>query len=1528
MGRRSGKRGSKQDTSSASNGESPRAGTEPKPSILQKFSSLKIAETRLGQWLQQEKWTLIFIVGIFLLAFLIRTVFFAEVAFSTWPPRLAGNDPMYHKWAIDYFQTHHRHYRLDPMLNYPLYGGNPRPPVFDWSVAVLGLALGPLFGGTGRATWYVFEFSPSVWGSLTVFPIYFIGKEIFGKKEGMLASLLFALSPAHIERSVLGFSDHDAIIVFFLVLSYFFLLKGLSTLEDRKWVKDWRRPGDVILGFRDLFKESQIPLAYFMLSGVCVGTVALTWKGFPYLLAIILIYYLVQIVFNKFRKVDSLSFFVAIFIVMALPLAMSLPYYYVFTVNTWMTPFFIVMAMVAIGVMFVPTRDIPWIVVIPAIGLFLGGSYAFLHFASPDTRDLLFTGGGYFVKTKLYSTIAEAQKPDLSRMIISITPAVFFAAVVGIAWAAILIPKRLKKDFLFIVTWGGVAIFMAISAVRFEFNAMPIFCILAGWIIMKAIKKFNPTGITTLIVSLVAVAILGLLLVLNFYQIDSSDSKWHFKPDDYWFFDKIGLHDSFTSYLQIVLLVLVLVFTIGLFLFLKYFLKKEKYKLGTIMVALGVAFIIIMPGFLLAIDACTPYEKKRELDPDFKYMGSFGSSFTSEYWESGMDWLADQDTNLSYEDRPAWISWWDYGFWSVYLGQHPTVADNFQNGYQLAGSFISSQNESEAIALMTIRILEGNFVQNARDTQKREFSSDVKEILIKHLDGGNMDVHPNYDRFLRYYRNPGDYTDTVENDPNRFGHYIDLKAPNAKYAMARVDLMDLGKEGIVDLYTDVNQATGDSIEYFGVDSRLFPFNARNTGIFYAPIKLADKDVNDYLIYLAYCQRNEGTQENPNWVDYPDNPLPPDRVEEEAERLESDFRIKDYDLKYSDLFYNSMFYKCYIGWSAKDVGAPLESNGVPSMFGEIARYPAMQGWNMTHFKSVYKTMYYSPNDEANSSFPTDYTPMNYDESFLKYRRDGGDIKSGLGQGVFMLKYYHGATLNGTLQLPNGTPVAGARIVVQDEFGVPHGVYITPADGSYSLILPFGSPKILVTKNELRPASENLYDHIYGYKIDTQTFGPVDPYNVSAFLVTDEMAMRTDPDWQMEQDITILPASMRGRIFYDWDNNARYESERDDLVEKAYLRLEMEEGDRAYKNAYGYEKQGNLNYRKSDVEEKIIEEPIINGEVYFKDLVPGIYKYKLIINGHPVEISEPLEITPGDNLVGRDIVVVPSNVTGGVLNPNGTRAEGISIKFTDELTNKVVDTYTTGSNGTFSFDRFLPGNYTLALDQDGFFRDIRHLTFAHGEINSSDFNLIPVATVKGVVSYAGSTLGQFPAENVIVQFSNPLNESLSRAVFTAASGNYSVDLAQGTYQIYAKSIEGQNVFTALGLLEVTSLDERYTYDLELTNSIQVNGTITKLENTPVLNGEVKFKDEDGNLLVVISNNTGDYRAYLPYGKYTVDVYHVSDPGNNTFIHQSKLDLTTMADSYYKGTITENSLHPGPLVTKVRWVRARAGMTTNRR
>ena len=54
---------------------------------------------------------------------------------------------------------------------------------------------------------------------------------------------------------------------------------------------------------------------------------------------------------------------------------------------------------------------------------------------------------------------------------------------------------------------------------------------------------------------------------------------------------------------------------------------------------------------------------------------------------------------------PAFISWWDYGFYESAIGDHPTVADNFQDGIPPAANFHTSTSEEEAVAVWIVRQL-------------------------------------------------------------------------------------------------------------------------------------------------------------------------------------------------------------------------------------------------------------------------------------------------------------------------------------------------------------------------------------------------------------------------------------------------------------------------------------------------------------------------------------------------------------------------------------------------------------------------------------------------------------------------------------------------------------------------------------------------------------------------------------------------------------------------------------------------------
>ena len=60
---------------------------------------------------------------------------------------------------------------------------------------------------------------------------------------------------------------------------------------------------------------------------------------------------------------------------------------------------------------------------------------------------------------------------------------------------------------------------------------------------------------------------------------------------------------------------------------------------------------------------------------------TFGPGFNGADWNDAYRWLSEQDSEQGFSQRPAFVSWWDYGFQALAQGQHPTVADNFQSEF-------------------------------------------------------------------------------------------------------------------------------------------------------------------------------------------------------------------------------------------------------------------------------------------------------------------------------------------------------------------------------------------------------------------------------------------------------------------------------------------------------------------------------------------------------------------------------------------------------------------------------------------------------------------------------------------------------------------------------------------------------------------------------------------------------------------------------------------------------------------------------
>jgi dolichyl-phosphooligosaccharide-protein glycotransferase len=912
-------------------------------------------------WWQRNGRTAIILTLLVLLSGGLRVAFNYEPATSESAYRYAGNDDYYHLRVVEKVQETGEHVVYDDLLNYPVPARNPRPPVYDWHIAILGQVIGFFSGeaSPGQAApiagQYALEWGSALWGALSVIPIWLIGRTVFNNRVGLWAGFLIAASPAHIQRSGFGLGDHDAFIVFFLLLGAYFLVRALQLTRDDVRVGKWSSLDSVATGFGQYVSAHGEGLAYAFLAGVCWAAIGLSWEGYPYVLAVYAVYYVIQLVSNQMRRKDSTGDFLIFAIIASTNIAMTLPNYWITgNIGSTLNSYVYVVAILSIlSLALVTTRDLPWLLVLPTlVGIGLIG-YILLIFVFPDIGALLLSANGYFNQSKLYSTIAEAQRTDLGVFVFSIGFMTFFFALIGFVMAISRYFKFHERALLFLVGWAALSIYMGFAATRFVFNAAPVFAVLAGWVTVRIVDWMNFKE-----------------RMRNFQSLRQ---------------------DSF--------------------------FKATRSTMGAKQIAgsLFLLLFLIVPNLWFSVDAGIPsefrdnYRKNHPNSAEFlnNRTGAFGQGFLDPNWLVVYGYLNQQDVDLEEAKRPGHIAWWDYGFWEVAIAHHPTVADNFQNGHELAGRFLAAQSEKEAIDLLTVRVIEGVWGHNARS-----LTQPVKDLLARHNISAS-DLEARLD------------------DTGSVRRYDD--------SLAIIGGATATLDASVDLYDEARAVTGYSIEYFVVDNRMLPFDDPNTpyidsgSILYAPIFLANQNPDEF-VQTAYTDTQGGEYTVVAYERGLDNitrqASPVRTVDASGQcflvsggmifRANKDCSRIDYgvnngqgiqlqstSLKFKDSYYNTMFYKGFVGGGKPAFGDyPQEAfvgNGTA-------------GAGLQHFRFVNGT-----------------------------------------NSVKLLQYFgNGATVTGTIKLASGAPLAGYTVVAQDGRGIDHAQALVGADGGFRLNVPFSLP----------------------------------------------------------------------------------------------------------------------------------------------------------------------------------------------------------------------------------------------------------------------------------------------------------------------------------------------------------------------------------------------------------------------------------------------------------------------------------------
>ena len=239
------------------------------------------------------KYGLIF-VAIFGIALSLRIWLPYDGVFTDDWVRFSGNDPWYHLRLVQNLLQHFPdRIAFDTYTLYPYGEAVPFAPFYDWLVGFVAWIV-----GLGHPSEHTIEtvaaYFPAVLGALVTIPVFFIGKELFNRKVGLLAAALIAVLPGEfLFRSLLGFSDHHIAEVLFSTTAILFLIMTLKRAKAAAISFEHIRRRD--------WRTIRKPLLYVLLTGIALGIYLLSWAGGLLLVLIIFVFIILQYIIDYLR---------------------------------------------------------------------------------------------------------------------------------------------------------------------------------------------------------------------------------------------------------------------------------------------------------------------------------------------------------------------------------------------------------------------------------------------------------------------------------------------------------------------------------------------------------------------------------------------------------------------------------------------------------------------------------------------------------------------------------------------------------------------------------------------------------------------------------------------------------------------------------------------------------------------------------------------------------------------------------------------------------------------------------------------------------------------------------------------------------------------------------------------------------------------------------------------------------------------------------------------------------------------------
>ena len=258
-----------------------------------------------------------FVIFIFAIALYIRTVLPYDAVFRDGIVGFAADDAVFHMRIVENFIENFPHkIWFEVFTLYPQGQALHFGPLWTYMIAITSLILGA-GSPTLELTRTVGAYFPGIFGALIVFPVYFIGKEVFDRRVGLLSAFIIAIMPGQfLNRSVMGFTDHHVGEVFFSTLFLMSFIMAIRSVKGKDIsLADVRNKN---------WNKLKLPVVISIFAGIAFGLYMLQWSSGVFFGGIVAIFIILQYIIDHMhgRSVEGLCFVSVITFLAAFPLVL------------------------------------------------------------------------------------------------------------------------------------------------------------------------------------------------------------------------------------------------------------------------------------------------------------------------------------------------------------------------------------------------------------------------------------------------------------------------------------------------------------------------------------------------------------------------------------------------------------------------------------------------------------------------------------------------------------------------------------------------------------------------------------------------------------------------------------------------------------------------------------------------------------------------------------------------------------------------------------------------------------------------------------------------------------------------------------------------------------------------------------------------------------------------------------------------------------------------------------------------------